>query len=808
MFRTASYRTSIKGMPDLLNYGILCDDGVVANKDGSLMAGFVFRGVDISSSTFSDRNALADSISDLLVSFGTGWMLHVEAVRQKTAEYLNKENSHFSHPMFAAIDEERHDYFSRVAERYESSYFMFVTYMPPSKAQAQIRDWMFEDSLDKKSLFSKHLDDFQRKLRDISSRLQSYISIRRLLAYKVRNDEGETHYYCELLQKINLMVTGNDRPVRLPFCPVGIDSLIGAHEFWTGMSPKLDTQYIATIGIDNFPDESSPNILNHLDKLGFAYRWSSRFAFFDLFDAEKALEKERKTWKSKVISFKDVLAKTPNPKINEDAAKMVWQYEQALNLARGGKLKYGHYTPAIIVMNESREYLAECCEKIVKTIDQLGFGCRVETVNSVETFLGSLPSDSLHNVRRPLMNTVNLGHMLPLSSIWSGRLINPCPFYPPNSPAVMQCSAEGAAPFRLNLHIDDLGHFLVFGPTGAGKSTLLATLVAQTNRYANRKQFVFDKGRAAYPISQCGGTHYDICVDENITFAPLSHLRTDFAWCCNYIEKLLELQNVFISAKQRNSIENGLRELAASNIENINISDFLHIANDTQITDALNFYTSDSAGNLLNSREDSFKDSTLNVFEIGELMKRGTKELIPVLLYIFRQIERSLDGSPGFIFLDEAWVAFSDPIFKSMLVEWLKTMRTANCVVGLFTQSLTDAIKSGILDVLIEACPTKIFLANPAADADVIKPTYKSFGLNDRQIDIIKRAVRKKHYYITSPEGNRLFDLALGELTLAFVGSSSKQHIARIKTLVGQHQEQWYSHWLVERGVLNPEDIR
>lgn len=807
MFKTASYRKSIKGMPDLLNYGILCDDGVLANKDGSLTAGFVFRGVDISSATIDERNHLAARISDLLVSFGTGWMIHVDAVRQTSPEYLSAEHSHFSHPVFAMIDAERHDYFSRVAERYESSYYLFVTYMPPSKSKAKIRDWMFEDNLKKKSLFAKNLENFNRKLRDVQSRLESYISIRRLSAYKLNGDDGSLHWYCELLQKINLMVTGIDRPVRLPFTPIGIDSLIGANELWTGLSPKLNKQYIAAISIDNFPDSSTPNILNHLDKLGFAYRWSTRYSFFDIFDAEKALEKERKTWSQKVISFKDQLMRNPNPKINQDAAQMVWQYEQALNDARSGKLKYGHFTPSIIVMNEDREYLEHCCELIEKTVQHLGFGCRVETVNAVETYLGSLPADSLHNIRRPLVSTINLADMLPMSSIWSGRLTNPCPYYPPNSPAVMQCSAEGAAPFRLNLHVDDLGHFLVFGPPGTGKSTLLSTLAAQTNRYKGCKQYIFDKGRSAYAISQCGGAHYDICIDDTVTFAPLSHLRDDFAWCVNYIIKLLELRGISVTARQRNLIEAGLKELAASDIENINIGEFLNIANDTEIIEALTFYTVGSAGNLLNSRADAFKSGTLQVFEIEELMNRGSEELIPVLLYIFRQIERSLDGSPGFIFLDEAWIAFSHPIFKAMLIEWLKVLRKANCVVGLFTQSLSDAIKSGILDVLIEACPTKIFLANHAADTDQIKPTYKSFGLNDRQIDIIKHATRKRHYYITSPEGNRLFDLALGELTLSFVGAGGKEDIARIKALVSDHKENWYKHWLVERNVLTESDI-
>ncbi|MBO1272898.1 conjugal transfer protein TrbE [Shewanella sp. 4t3-1-2LB] len=807
MFLTAPYRRHIKGMPDLLNYGILCDDGVIANKDGSLTAGFVFRGVDISSSTIHDRNFLTTRISDLLVSFGTGWMIHVDAVRQKAPEYLSRDNSHFSHPVFAMIDEERFQYFSNESERYESSYFMFVTYMPPSKAKAKILDWMFEDSIEKKSHFSKTLEEFNRKIRDVKSRLESYISIRRLCAYKTTNEEGDTHWYCELLQKINLMVSGIDRPVRLPFTPIGIDSLIGAHEFWTGLSPKINSQYIAAISIDNFPDNSTPNILNNLDKLGFSYRWNTRFSFFDLFDAEKALEKERKAWKQKEKNWKDVLLKVPNPRINEDAASMVWQYEQALNLARSGSLKYGHYTASIIVMNEDREYLFSCCEQIQKLILHLGFGCRVETVNTVETFLGSLPADSLHNIRRPLVSTVNLADMLPMSSLWAGRLTNPCPFYPPNSPAIMQCSAEGAAPYRLNVHIDDLGHFLVLGPTGTGKSTLLATLAAQIDRYAGCKKFIFDKGHSAYAISQCGGAHFNICVDEDVTFAPLSHLRDDFAWCVNYIVQLLELQGVTLSSKRRNNIEKGLRQLADSDIEHINISEFMNIANDAEVIEALQFYTEGTAGNLLNSRSDSFQTGTLQVFEIETLMNRGNKELIPVLLYIFRQIERSLDGSPAYIFIDEAWIAFSHPIFKAMLVEWLKVLRKANCVVGMFTQSLTDATKSGILDVLIEACPTKIFLANPAADTSQIKPIYQAFGLNDRQIDIIKNAVRKRHYYITSPEGNRLFDLALGDLTLSFVGAGSKEDIARMKALVSEHGDDWYKYWLFERNVISAEDL-
>ena len=806
MFKLAPYRKQIKGMPDLLNYGALVDNGITANKDGSLMAGLTFRGVDISSSTAQERNQLTSRISDLLCSFGTGWMVHVEAVRKSSPEYLNGEPSTFSHPAFAMIDEERKQYFSDVAERFESDYFIFVTYMPPSKGKAKIKQWMFEESHQKQSLFSRHLADFKKKMRDVESRLNTYIAIRPLRSYTVTEDDGldGTHkvHYCELLQKINYCISGNDLPIRLPFCPMGIDSMIGGHELWTGLTPNINGKHIAVVSIDDFPDISSPNILNHLDKLGLAYRWSTRFSFFDLFDAEKALTSERRKWKQRIISFKDQLLKTQSPDINEDAAEMTWQYEQALNMARSGKLKYGHYTSSVIVMNDNSHHLSDDTEQVVKRIEHLGFKCRVETVNTIEAFLGSLPSDSIHNIRRPLINTVNLADMLPMSSIWSGSKSNPCPYYPKNSPALMQCSAEGEAPFRLNLHVGDLGHALIFGPTASGKSTLLATFIAQADRYAPN-MYVFDKKRSAYAVSQCGGAHYDIGVDERITFAPLSQLRTDFAWCVNYVIQLLEIQGLKASPSQRNNIEQGLKELSLSNIKHITLSEFVTIANDVEIVEALVYYTSGIGGSLLNGSQDSFLAGGLQVFEIEELERMGDKAMLPVLLYIFRRIERSLDGSPAYIFIDEAWVALGHPVFRSKIREWLKVLRDANCVVALFTQSLSEAMNSGILDVLVESCHTKIFLPNK--EAMQFKEMYQKFGLNDRQIKIIQEAVPKREYYITSAEGNRLFNLTLGELTLSFVGASGKKNVAAIKEHVNTHGEDWYQHWLVTRGVIDEQ---
>lgn len=123
------------------------------------------------------------------------------------------------------------------------------------------------------------------------------------------------------------------------------------------------------------------------------------------------------------------------------------------------------------------------------------------------------------------------------------------------------------------------------------------------------------------------------------------------------------------------------------------------------------------------------------------------------------------------------------------------------------TQSLSDSAKSGLLDILQESCPTKIFLPNNEAfnkgSDNTLGPYdfYKVFGLNDVQISIIKEAVPKSEYYFVSPLGTRLFNMALGRLNLAFTSSNSKSDVRRIGELYSKDKDHWAYNWLDEKGI-------
>jgi type IV secretion system protein VirB4 len=223
-----------------------------------------------------------------------------------------------------------------------------------------------------------------------------------------------------------------------------------------------------------------------------------------------------------------------------------------------------------------------------------------------------------------------------------------------------------------------------------------------------------------------------------------------------------------------------------------------------ELKEALRHYTEAGAmGRLLDARMDSLGIASFTVFEMEELMNLGEKNLVPVLLYLFRRIEKSLTGQPTILILDEAWIMLGHPVFRSKIREWLKVMRKANCAVILATQSLSDAKNSGILDVLTESCPTKVFLPNITARQEAQYELYTGMGLNDRQIEIIATATPKRDYYVVTPTGRRTVQLALEPVTLAFVGASDKESLARIRDLSSLHgPDKWQEYWMTECGAL------
>ena len=807
--RLSSHRDKSEGAADLLNYAALIDDGIVVGKDGSLMAAWRYQCADTASSTEQEQEHLAAQLNRALAPLGGGWMVHVDAVR--VPAQAPSGASAFPDPITAAIEEERREYFARRGAVYEGYFILTVTYLPPAVAESKFVELMFDDDRPAPSdkAHSEHIvSAFKRDIKALQARLP--LRLRRLQATTTVTEHGWI-VHDEFLRWLHYCVTGLSHPIALPKSGAYLDLLIGGQDLWGGVVPKIGRNFIQVVALEGFPLESRPGMLTALAELPCEYRWSSRFIFLDRHDAVKQLEKYRRKWRQKVRGVMDQVLQTNSGPVDQDAVSMVDDAEAALAEVNSGLVAQGYYTSVVVLMDADREAVTRAADQTYRVVTRLGFSAaRIEDINTMEAYLGSLPGHGVQNVRRPLLNSFNLADLLPTSTIWAGESQAPCPLYPQPSPHLMECMTSGCTPFRLNLHVGDVGHTLMFGPTGAGKSTHLAMLAAQLRRYPGMRIFAFDKGMSLYPLTRAiaastagrSGLHFELAGEGELAFAPLQFLQTrgDRAWAMEWLDMLVGLGGLPTTAEQRNEIARAVLNMHETGSGSL--TDLVLTLQDQPMRAVLEQYTvAGSMGHLLDAAQDSLALSDFTVFEVEELMALGDRFALPVLWYLFRRIERSLDGAPAAILLDEAWLMLGHPVFREKIREWLKVLRKQNCLVVLATQSLSDASRSGILDVLNDSCPTKIFLPNPNAREESATTLYEGMGLNARQIDIVASATPKRHYYYVSPLGRRLYELALGPTALSLCASSSKEDIETIKDLESQWGNRWVEHWMQARQV-------
>lgn len=799
------------GFTDILNYAAVIEDGIIINKDGSFLAAFEYSTQDTASSSDQEQELLSNFINRAIKELGAGWIINVDHVRKETDAYSSAKDSHFPDVVSSLIDQERRSFFEAHGSVYQGKSVITVIWNPPLLAQQKIQNMMFIDTSEKKQSTHEEMTNaliskFKEGLFKLEQSLSVAVNLERLGVRTERDPESNKPIqYDALLEHLNLCITGNDHPVRVPSQCMYIDQLIGSHDFFSAVTPKLDDTYIGVINIEGFPADSYPGILNALTQLSCEYRWSTRFVFMDEFQSIAVMTKYFKKWRQKIRGFWDQLFNTNSGRYDADALAMMEDAEVSINDVKSQLVAAGLYTSVVVLYDKDRDNLQEQLHYVQREIMRLGFGARIETINATAAYIDSLPGH-YYNLRQPIMHTLNFADLIPSNTIWTGAEKCPNPFYPQNSPALMYCVTNGSTPFRLNLSVRDLGHTLIFGPTGSGKSTLLATLAAQFRRYEGMHIYAFDKGMSMYPLTKAvGGQHFALGGSEEtqLNFCPLQYLETasDQAWAAGWIEDILTLNGMKVSPMQRNAIADAIKTTSES-VESKSLTEFLNNVQDNEIRDTLKPYTiAGLLGNLLDATSDGLDFSNFCTFEIEDLMNLNIKYSLPVLLYLFRRIEKNLKGQPSVIFLDEAWLMLGNDVFKEKIREWLKVLRKANCSVVMATQSLSDASNSGILDVITESTASKIFLANVYATDEMNAKLYRSMGLNDRQIQIVSTMVPKRQYFYVSEEGRRLFELALGKLSLAFVGASDKDSIAKIKELEATWGEQWVYKWMEENYI-------
>ncbi|MDR3465263.1 MAG: conjugal transfer protein TrbE, partial [Xanthobacteraceae bacterium] len=385
-----------------------------------------------------------------------------------------------------------------------------------------------------------------------------------------------------------------------------------------------------------------------------------------------------------------------------------------------------------------------------------------------------------------------------------------------DAPPLLFGKTEGSTPFRFSIHVGDVGHTLVVGPTGAGKSVLLALMALQFRRYAKSQVFAFDFGgsiRAAALAS--GGDWHDLGGGltedsaSSVSLQPLARIDepSERSWAAGWIADILIREAVAVTPDAKEHIWTALTSLASAPMSERTITGLSVLLQSQALKQTLRPYCVGGAhGRLLDAETERLGEASFQAFETEGLI--GTAAAPAVLSYLFHRIEDRLDGRPTLLIIDEGWLALDDDGFAGQLREWLKTLRKKNASVVFATQSLSDIDGSSIAPAITESCHTRLLLPNERAIEPQIAAIYRRFGLNDRQIEIIARATPKRDYYCQSRRGNRLFELGFSEVALAFCASGSKAGQADItKTFETHGRDGFVDAWLRLKGVEWAADL-
>jgi type IV secretion system protein VirB4 len=621
--------------------------------------------------------------------------------------------------------------------------------------------------------------------------------------------------------------------VRAPEHGSYLNVVLADQELVGGFEPRIGANHIRTVAVHGYPHASHAGALDFLNTLPFGFRWSNRILPLSQRTAGRLIRRHQLTWykkrKGAAAWLQDIAGGGGAGKardtttqadadlfLDHDARRMAQDAGEAASENASGGVRFCFYNQVVVVTDPDPQRADAVAAEIVKTLHDSGYAGRVESVNALEAFLGTLPGHGYPNLRRPVVSTRNVADLLPVTSVWPGLATNPSPLFPPASPPLLWAATAGATPFRVNLHDSDVGHALVLGKTGSGKSTLLGILAAQFRRYADAQVFGFDVGYSMWLLARAlGGSHYDLAAGrpDALRFQPLARVDepSERAWAAEWIETLATLQGVTVMPLHRLRIDRALALIAENAPAHRTLTELLTQLQHAELSAALRPYTfAGLYGQLLDASHDDLGVSQFTVFELRHLLSLDDRIAIPVLLYLFRRIEQRLDGRPTLIEIDEAWMALLHPKFGPRVTQWLLTLRKQNGAVVLATQSPAQLAQLAARHAVIDSCPTKFYLPNADAASPSAATLYHDLGLNDREIATVATATPKRHYYMKTPRGSRLFELALGPFALAFLSVPAGRTVEDVKRhvegLIERYGTGWPTEWIAQQGLKNLHD--
>jgi type IV secretion system protein TrbE len=418
---------------------------------------------------------------------------------------------------------------------------------------------------------------------------------------------------------------------------------------------------------------------------------------------------------------------------------------------------FGRFSLAVVLYGRDVRELERAAAEVYKVFSVHDAQLYDERFNLLNAFLSTIPGNYIFNLRYLYLLNTNYADLSFLFTLRPGETRNSHL----RSEYLAVVESNHGTPYYLNLHYRDTAHSMVLGRTGSGKSFLLNFLLTNLQKY-DPHTFILDMGGSFEGLTRLFEGSYLRLGPEtgDFTINPfcLPPDKSNLDFLALLVKVLLgpgDLEpevdrEIFEQIGNLYALEPELRTLEVlANTLPRSLSNRL-----------LKWTRRGQFGFLFDNSRDTVSFARFQCFDFQQMA--GYPELLePLLFYILHRANQEITqpavaGAFKAFFIDEAWVFLRHPSIRRYVTQALKTWRKHNAAMVLSTQSLDELQRSELLDVIVESCATKIFLANPDMDRDLYR---RQFHLNETEISLIASLIPKRQFLWKTPELARVANL-------------------------------------------------
>jgi len=413
---------------------------------------------------------------------------------------------------------------------------------------------------------------------------------------------------------------------------------------------------------------------------------------------------------------------------------------------------FGQFSLTVVLYDRELATVERAAAEFYKVFSVHDAQLYEERYNLLNAFLAAVPGNYAFNLRYLYLLNTNYADLSFLFTLHQGETRN----QHLRSEYLAVLETNHGTPYFLNLHFRDVAHSMILGRTGSGKSFLLNFLITNLQKY-DPHTFIFDLGGSFESLTRLfGGTYLRIGTespDFSINPFCLPPTKPNLDFLALLIKVLLGRNLGTLDLETEREVYEQIENLYSLDPP-LRTLDVLANTLPRPVTYALaRWLRGGQFGFLFDNPTDTISFSRFQCFDFQQ-MSRYPELLEPLLFYVLHRANevianREIAATFKAFFIDEAWVFLKNPSIRQYVTEALKTWRKHNAAMVLSTQSLDELKRSELLDVILESCATKLFLANPDMDQEMYR---RQFHLNETEISLIAGLLPKQQFLIKTPE--------------------------------------------------------